>query len=312
MVTKEVLQEFKSLTKYSIENYFQSFILFIQQDYPIIINYYLGDVVTNNSDAFKNLTLLRQESSRVLTIFQSNSSQLNNYKWWELLEQIEDIDTKLLTISVVSKWLRSSISTTSFNPNPEVTVPFRQGETLESIERTIVGETEWRDKWTDIAFKNDLAEEDYTSEGGNLLKINFNASSRVFQIESIVDNPNGENILGIDLDKKLQFDLSTQDLKVLTPRQTFTQTVQINLNLRKGDNPNFPEDGLNPKIVVGSTINAIAYPTMFRQIIDTFRKDDTIKNITFISVRRDQDAIFLDFEVQNRLGETLPPFSLKF
>lgn len=298
-----IVLEFESITQYPLTLFFQNFDSFIQKDYHNITSYYSGNIDTLNNSSFNNLKNLIKEVQKLFAVFSLNKDVFSNYKWWIFIDSIEKIDNALMMIDNSSKWLRSTISKGNFNPNPEVDIPFNQGQTLESLERNILGSQNWNNTWANLAIKNDLREEDYTSEAGFLVKANFDYVLNNFRINSIVDNPIGENVLGKDLDKKLQFDTETNDLKVLTPKETFLQNVTILINLRKEDNPEFPDQGINPKLVVGSNVNSITYPILFRQLSALFKADDTIKSFTIIEINRIQDAVFIKFQVESRLGD---------
>lgn len=307
----ELLEDFQTITKFPIIRLFVNFSDFLDNDYKNIISYYSGDVKSLNSSSFKKLKNLKEGIQQLFSVFSLNKNLFTDYKWWVLIEQIEKMDNLVIMIDNSSKWLRSTISRGNFNPNPEVDIPFNQGQTLESISRNILGSDDWDNTWVDLALKNDLREEDYTSNGGFLIKANFNYALNSFKMTSIVDNPIGDKILGIDLDKKLQFvELGdgTQDLKVLTPKDTFYQSVTIKISLRKGDIPEFPTLGFNPKLVVGSNISSLNYPILFRQLTQVFKSDDTIKSFSILSISRIQDATFINFSVESQLGtvENIP------
>ena len=301
----ELLEDFQRITKFPIIRLFSNFNDFLDNDYKNIISYYSGDIKSLNSSSFKHLSNLKEAIQQLFSVFSLNKRLFTDYKWWILIEQIEKMDNLVMMIDNSSKWLRSTISRGNFNPNPEVDIPFNQGQTLESISRTVLGSNDWDNTWSEIALKNDLREEDYTSNGGFLIKANFNYSLNNFKITAIVDNPVGDKVLGIDLDKKLQFVVDEdgyQDLKILTPKETFLQTVTIKINLRKGDNPEFPTSGINPKLIVGSNISSLNYPILFRQLTQVFKTDDTIKSFSIVNINRIQDAVFINFSVESQLG----------
>lgn len=299
----DIVLEFESITQFPLTTYFQNFDSFIKKDYNSIINYYSGNIDNLNSITFNNLKNLIDETQKLFAVFSLNKNIFLNYKWWLFIAEIEKIDNALMMIDNSSRWLRSTISKGNFNPNPEIDIPFNQGQTLESIERDILGSQDWTNTWTNLALKNDLREEDYTSEGGFLIKANFDYVLNNFRINAIVDNPIGDKILGIDLHKKLQYVTIDNDLLILSPKDTFFQNVTILINLRKGDNPEFYDQGLNPKLVVGSNVNQIAYPILFRQLSALFKADDTIKSFAILSINRLQDSVSIEFQVESRLGD---------
>lgn len=302
-LTIDILEEFEKLTQFNVISYLASFQSFIQLDMPNIIGYYSGDISSLNQSSNNNLNILTEQTQELLNTIRINKTSFKNYKWWILLDNIEKSDSLLLKLNTISKWLRSTISNGSFNANPEVDIPFNQGQVLESVQRNILGSDNWDNSWIDLALKNDLREEDYTSDAGFLLKANFNFNLNNFKINTIVDNPIDDRVLGKDLSIKLEYDTVEQDLIVLSPKDTFIQTVTILINLRKGDNPQFPEQGLTPSLVVGSNINSLSYPSIFRQLISLFRTDDTIKEFVLVGIRRESDAVFIDFQVTSRLGD---------
>lgn len=297
----EIVAEFESITQYPLSKFLSDLNSFLEKDQGNIISYYSGNISVLNNTSFNNLKNLIEETQMLFSIFSLNKNTFSNYKWWILLDQIEKIENMLMMVDNSSKWLRSTISKGNFNPNPEVDIPFNQGQTLESVERDVLGSSDWNNTWASLAIKNDLVEEDYTSDAGFLIKANFNYSQNSFKVNSIVDNPVGEKVLGIDIDKKIQY--VDDDLLVLSPRDTFFQNVTILINLRRGDNPEFFNQGINPKLVVGSNVNSLTYPSLFRQISSLFKADDTIKAFEIVSINRVQDSVSIDFDVESRLGD---------
>jgi len=47
----------------------------------------------------------------------------------------------------------------------------------------------------------------------------------------------------------------------------------------------------------------MAFPILFRQITDTFGKDDTISFVRIVGIKFEQDALFVEEEIQTRFGE---------
>jgi hypothetical protein len=297
----ETINEFELITQYPLTFFFINFKSFIDKDYSNIISYYSGDINSLNNTSFNNLKNLKEDIENIFSIFSLNKNTFSNYKWWLLIDQIEKIDSSLQLIDNTSKWLRSTISKGNFNPNPEVDIPFKQGQTLESIERDVLGSEDWLNTWSSLAIKNDLREEDYTPEAGFLIKANFDYTFNNFRISSIVDNPIGDRILGLDLNKKLQF--VDNDLLALTPKETFYQNAYILINLRQYDNPEFFKQGIEPTLIVGSNVNSLTYPVLFRQITALFKADDTIKAFTIININRVQDSVSIEFQIESRLGD---------
>lgn len=295
-----ILEEFKQITRYDIRNYFEELASFLDNNQPRIISYYKGETTIIHTESFNKLKSLLKETGKILELIEYNQKLLNNYKWWLFVAQIEDSQNTLETIDKSPKWLRSVASNVNFVTNPEVTLVLKQGETLEQLSRRRLSFDDWDNEWSDVAVRNNLKEEDYTPEGGVFLKVSFKNTFSP-EVTSIVDTLEGDNIYGRDILKKTTFE--DNDLKILQPIDTFYQAVEILINLKKEDNPEFPQQGYNEKLVVGSNVNFLNFPALIRQLTETFRTDDTITSITVLDFKRDQDAVFIEYQVEGRLGD---------
>lgn len=295
-----ILQDFTQITRYDIRSYFEQFVFFLQYNQPRILAYYGGETKNVHTDSFNKMNYLIKETKRILEIIERNSNNFSNYKWWLFIEQIEDNLQVLETTKASPKWLRTVETITSFNANPEQEVVLQQGETIEQLSRRKLGFEDWDNDWRNVAERNNIREEDYTPEGGTFLNVSFE-NTFAPTVEVVVDSLSGENIYGKDIYRVLTFE--NNDLVVLEPLETFTQSVDILIQLKKEDNPEFPEQGFNPKLVVGSNVNYLNFPTLIRQLTETFRRDDTISSMRVLDYKRDQDAIFITYEVEGRLGD---------
>jgi hypothetical protein len=304
-LTSDILQEFKQITGKDISSYFTNTVIFFNSDYHTIVNYYSGAIKTISSTPFANFDTIKQQHKDVMETFKEHARQFNNLKWWLLLEQIEEIDNRLSTLSNINKWARSSISKVSYDPNFQVDYVLRQNQTLENVAATIDGSTNPNDDWADIAIDNRLREEDYTVEGGTDIKLTFNRTNANFKINAVVDVISGKSIYGKDVYKKLQFDSNTNDLKVLGYDDTILQAVDILANLRKNDNPDNPNAGLQSNIIAGGNKAIFNFPVIIRQMQQTFANDDTLKNLTVNNLSIDQDNVFCDYAVATRLDEVI-------
>lgn len=301
----DILDEFKSFTQYDVEQFLVDYVNFADNHYNNIYTYYSGESDVRDSLSFDELKRLIGEQMKITDIFTSNSKSLTNYGYWILLEKIEDIGLQLGTTSNLSRWLRSSkISGDLYNTSLEREYTAIQGQSLEQIEQDVSSSTNSQGDWVDTALRNELAEEDYNvTEGGYLLKISFKNRSSIF-LGSVVDNIDSiEKTYGLDINRVLLFE--NDDLKVLSPKETILQAAEILSDLHRGDNPFHLNDGIDERIIIGSTIMGIAYPIVFRQLADTFGKDDTFASISIIDVTNDSDSVLIEFEVETRAGELL-------
>jgi len=305
-LTSDDLLEFESLTQWPITNYLFAVQDFLTNQAPNITNFYNGTLSTLDRLSVNNLQSLISQTQDLFSTINLNrftlASSQGSYKWWILIDNIEGIDNALLLLDNTSKWLRSSLSSTTYTANTQVQIKFNAGQTLESVQRDVLNDPNWDDTWETLAINNNLQEEDYTPSAGILLQASYLTGVNSQTMTSIVDNPVGDRVLGLDLQAKLQFDPVTQDLVVLSPQDTFLQTVNILITLKLGDNPAFPDQGLPVGVIAGSNVNVLNFPAIFRTLSTLFKNDDTIASFSLDTISKDQDAIRFNFTVTSRLG----------
>jgi len=294
-----VFDDFKDITGYDIETYFRRFVTFITDQSQNIIDYYSGLVDTLDRNSFAEYEALLAESTYVVDLFDLNNERFNTVDFWELMEWADDIGTKLETIGNFSKFARSSVKKESFDTNVSVEVATRDNETIEELV-TRLGSTDRENDWVEVAINNRLEQEDYTLNGGVILSVTYKNNARFF-IEGIVDNPEGDRIKGLDIDKKITFE--NNDLKVLSYDDTIKQSLNVLINLRKNDNPEFPQYGVDPSVIVGTNIKSIALPSVVRQIFQTFSTNDRVSKIEISSVDINGDSVSMDMNIYIKSGE---------
>ncbi len=294
-----MFEDFEDITGFDIETYFRRFVTFITDQSQNIIDYYSGLTDTLDRDSFAEYEALLTESIYVVDLFDLNNERFNTVDFWELMEYADDIRIKLETIGNFSKFARSSVKKASFDTNVTMEVPTYDNETIEQL-LTRLGSTDRENDWAEIAISNRLEQEDYTLDGGVLLNVSFKNNTRFF-VEGIIDNPEGDRIKGLDIDKKITFE--DNDLKVLSYDETLKQSLDVLINLRKNDNPEFPQYGIDPSLIVGMNIKSIALPSLVRQIFQTFSTNDRVDKIEILNVDIDGDSVSMDLSIVIKSGE---------
>jgi hypothetical protein len=301
---KEVVDNFLLITGYDLATYLNDYVSFVEQDSQVIIDFYQGNSDSLPSSSIEELERLIKEANKIEEIFTLNKDSFNTADFVDLVDLIGDIGLKLKTIQNTAKWTRSSITDNRHSAEIEVDVVLNQNQTLEQLARTI-GYSDENNNWIDLALRNDLIEEDYTSQGGIKLKASLQNNLKI-NIQSVVDTISGESIHGKDLQKKLVFE--NDDLKTLGYRATIEQAFVIAVNLRRSDNPEFPNDGLQSSLIVGQNLNSIMYPSLFRQLFGNFTKDDTFKSVSVLDVKQ-SDAfsthVQLKVQAETRIDEVI-------
>lgn len=302
-----ILAEYKKITGKDIISYFNNVTNFFNGDYAEIVNYYSGYTSSISSEPFARFKALQQQHKDIMESFKEHSRQLNNLKWWLLIEQIEEIDTRLATLAKINKWSRSSLTKVAYDPSFQMDYVTKQNQTLESVSANVAGSLNPNDDWAKLAIDNRLNEEDYTPEGGTDLKISFSKTNGNFKINCVVDVIQGKSIYGKDVYRKIQWvkENGYLNLRVLSYDETIMQAIDILANLKKGDNPDNPNNGLQASIVAGSNRALFNFPVIIRQMSQTFANDDTLKNFTINNLSRDEDNMIMDWAVATRLDEVI-------
>jgi len=123
-------------------------------------------------------------------------------------------------------------------------------------------------------------------------------------LESVVSAiDNGLKSFGLDIKKKIEF--SGDDLVVLSNKDTLLQSADILLSLKKGDNPQVPNLGIDQVSVLGNSKGSFLFPIIFRQIIEIFSTDDTFSSVEVGKISFQADAVFIEVTVSSRYKETI-------
>lgn len=308
MVGIKEIKEFERITGFNLLDYFQRCQYVISNDYNLISDYYKGMVDSIGADSFKRFELVDGLTKECLQQFYINSDKFNNLKWWDILEQIEELDSRFMTLKNMNRWARSSAKNFGFDTNPRFDYVLTQKQTLERISSDFLKSDNSNDDWFDIAIDNDLIEEDYTSDGGTIMKLTLPKQLINFDITSIADVIEEKSVYGKDLNKYITFE--NDDLQVLSYEDTILQASDILVSLKKGDNPDQPQIGLQRSVLLGVSKSNFNIPILTRQLTETFKTDDSMKNFTINDVKFNQDMVEIQYSVQTRLGEVINQSSI--
>lgn len=304
-LTGEILDEFKQLTGKDVKSFINAALNFLNTDYGKISAYYNGKGDNPGSQSYQNFQDLKDERDRIFAVVEQQVTKLRNTKWWIFIQQLEDIDSNLNTLDSINKWSRSSLKTVGYDQSTQLQYALKSGQTLERVAQDILGTANPLDDWYNIAVDNHLTEEDYTPDGDNTVLLGFDQVNRGISVSSIVAVMVGKAIYGIDIDANFHFDPVTQDIAVLSPDDTVTQSVNILCLLKRNQNPAAPSDGLQQELVIGSNRASLNFPIIIRQMTEAFKTDDSLKNFSIISIQVVGDSLQINFQVQTRLDETI-------
>ena len=303
-----IYEHFKTITKKDIYLFLQQVYQFFVNDKNNIIEYYNNNITSTTKKSFDKLNQLIEELRDIFEIIQLNSSLLHHSKWWDFIEMLEDIDSTLNSLKNYNRWSRSSLSFVGYKPFIQQSYFLQQKQSLERVSQDILQDDNPQDDWVNIARDNDLNEEKYTTQGGVEVKVTqSNLNKTADELKSVMDLYVGEKVLGIDVDKKIQFILSPDgffDLKTLSYEQTLLQSVDILAQLKQNGNPEYPNDGIQSDIIVGGNRALLNFAIIIRQLQNSFATDDTIQSFQVQNIQFEQDNLVISYQIESRLGKT--------
>lgn len=276
-----------------IRDIINKFNSFIENEEPIIYSYYCDDC-SYPRESFLLLDSLYEEVKTSIEKIKASRNTLNNFKYFEYLDYLEDCLLCLENIINYSKWLRSSIIKGRNKNEAEIDFVLEQNQSISSFSRKLgyedgdVGELE-------IQLRNKIKETYYDLDGGLRIRYNFIDGNKI-QINTIIDTLNSDTILGKDINKS--FLIVDEDLSVVDKTDCFKQSVNILLTMKRNDNPEHPNYGLDKNIISNKNYISQIIPSITRQLYDLISTDDTIDSFVVKNIEQQSDKVSLSIEVR--------------
>lgn len=297
MVDKIVMDKFKKLTGYPIDDFFVESSNFFRTSYPLFVQFFSGNIGTLDKKHIKKLNYLGEKSIILSNIFYTKKNFFKTVDFWELLDSFEEIKSKLKTTMNISKYLRSSIVSNQNKSGFVFNHITTEDQTLESISRNILKESSFESDWINIAFENDLKELDYDVSGGDSLKLR----KKLFQadlVTSMIDNTIGERIYGKDIKRFITY--KNNDIETLAYKETVFQTAEILSTLEEGDIPEFPSMGLKMEFYKGVNMSQLNFPSIVREMKRNFSTDDLFRNFEIKRLSIEEGDLFIEYKVDTK------------
>lgn len=297
MFTDKTIEKYESITNISLGDFFDDINYFFKNSYPLLVNFYSGKSNSIEQKNFQFLNNLISRSEDITNKFNNNSDSFSTCDFWDLLDTLEDVKTKLQTCTKLSKYLRSSISQSSFTKGLNFNYTMSNNETIENVSSDVLKNNNFDESWVNISLSNDLKETDWTISGGKILRLT-NESFQNSLVTSMIDNTIGERIYGKDIYKKITFE--DDDLKTLSYKETVFQTVDILSTLSKGQIPEFPQIGINGNVYKGVNINQMQFSSLVREYTKTFSTDDLFKDFKIVDLQYKEGDLYVKFAVNTK------------
>jgi hypothetical protein len=298
-LNRDDLLDIEEFSGFPILSLFEEIEVFLRDGISSIISQFRYNSGSIDSKPFKEMEQIQEKITNAISALSSNREAFSFYCTWVVLEQLEETQSRILTYQNYDIWSRSSTIKQAFSGPIESDYVQRQGESLEDIEK-LASSVNPNESWYNLALRNNLREEDYTPQGGTPLKIIFrNVDGLVIRtVVDVIDS--APKVYGRDISKKIRF--VEEDLEWLDNEATKKQSIDILLSLKKGDNPN-NNLGIDEQAVLGTNKNSLLFPSIFRQLSEIFKSDDSFLGIQVQKINLEQDAVFIDVNILTRANE---------
>lgn len=301
----QTISRFSYILRYNIQTYLDLYSVFVRNNMSNIIDFYKDSDTNTDVESFNFLFSLLVEAGKIDNLIKLNKNSFNSIDDWELLDFMEEIRGKLLTISNTHKWTRSSKTQNSWTgSNIQTNYVLQDNQTLEEVSKEVYGELESQNDWMRISIENDVREADYSPNSNKQIQVNKRVlSTPDYAVFSVVDSLVNEKLYGLDMMRKLTF--VDDDLQVNDHESTVHQTVEILIALHKGDIPEYPAIGVDSKLAIGSNVGAIQYTSIVRQLEEVFRTDDSLRNFKVTSISYQSGDLIIQFSVDTMYNLTI-------
>lgn len=276
------------------------------EEYSSFIETYHNDIVlyyTQNigypREAFTKFEEIKKKFLNFTTSIKDVRSELKSYRDFERYTALEDCVLVFDTIDNYSRWFKSSIFKGVVRDVTETIFTLKQNQSLSSLSREI-GYENGDEGEVDISLRNKIKEMDYDTSGGLRFRYNYINNEQII-VNSVIDNLVGEKVLGRDLDRNFVFE--NNDIKVLSPENTFFQSCEIILSLRRGDNPQYPLLGFDKSVLRNKNSIILSTPIIIRQLYSLIAGDDTIRGVKLLNISQEKDVLQLSLELKSILED---------
>lgn len=280
-----------------IRQYLTDCVSFINRYNQVMISY-MADGTKYPRDAYVEMDNLITRYDNIARSIKINRNQLSGLIMFEVLDQVESMRSVLRSFENYSRWQRSSIVNGRFVNSAEIVYVLRQNQTLESLSREI-GFSSGETGALNLAYRNKISERSYSMEGGLTFKFSYQ-NEKSIRLDTVIDHMTGDNLLGKDICKKLQF--IDDDLLAMSPKDTFDQTCGILIGLTKNANPEFPDQGFSKEALTNRNVLNNMLPTFIRQMYSIVSNDDTIQSFSITNTSVEGDALRIDMNFYSYLS----------
>lgn len=287
-----IVTQFENITKFALLQYFEDYRDFMQNDFSYLSDYYNGNTSSVDTSRISAFNSLRNRSKILMQQFINFSHRLSNCGFWELQEYCQDLNDTLEKITKLPKYYRTSKTVRGYQPYIQVKSNIGGLKTIQDLAQEINS-----DGVSEISLiiDNDLQEKDWDIKDMSSITAFVNNQTDVV-VETILEQPIGNQIYGKDIDRKIT--LKDNDLVVKKYEDNVEQKCDILLSLERGNIPEMPNFGKNR--LQGTNVSDYNYTELVKDLQSVFLQNDLFEDIEVSDVRYEQGDIFVNCTIKTK------------
>lgn len=290
-----VINEFEQVTKYPLKAFLRKYADFMTGGYREIKRYFGGETVNISNESVTALRDLTVECRDVMAQFKNFANKFATCGYWELMEYLDDLNDTIETINKLPKFLRTSLGKRGYTPAVQVDGLVGSGRTIDDVASTASELNRENTEWVDLMLQNDFNEADWEIDSIRNLNVFINRNQ--VNVTTIIDQPIGERVLGVDVLRKIGF--SNNDLALAVRKDNIEQKCVILLELVRGDVPEDMLFGKNP-MFFGANAPLVNYSEVVNDIVNTFMQDDLFASVTVKDISFENGSATFTVEIQTK------------
>lgn len=262
---RSYIVEFERITKYPLTSFLDRVQFFLSNSCPELDRFFSGkkDSISNND--LQELKDLLIEFENLLSTFKGFANKFSNLGYWHLLEYLENIQVEIEKVSKLPKFRRTSLTLGNYKQVIQFQSTIGALRTPEDLSNTL---TEDPNNWYNYTMNNDIQEMDWDID--TLKRISGYIPTSYIVVSTILDQPIGKRIYGVDINRKVDFE--NNDLMLVYYEDNVNQKSDILLGLTRGDVPEYMNFGKN--LEIGQTVAQFSLPILIKDLSNSFLQND--------------------------------------
>lgn len=294
---EQIIYEFEQSTNYPLLDFLDDYRLFMLNSYKEVLDYYSGDSEKIDNSHLDLLAKLTKQCEEISANFENFPSKFSNCGFWELSGLIDDLQMVIEKINKFPKFLRTSKTKFGYKPYVQVSSTVGGYRTMEDVSNIVKNKNGDNSDWVDLMLSNDLHETDWEIDELKQINVFINNKNDIV-VTTVLDQPIGERIYGIDMKRKITF--SDNDVAVVKYKDNVEQKSIVLMELNRGDVPEIPLFGKNYDLIIGESIKQFSYSTLVKDITNNFLQNDLFESVGVSDFSVDNGSVSLKCGIKTK------------